>query len=270
MRHARFRELLLALLFVLSATQALADTLADIRARGGLRVGVLDDAPPYSFRDPTGRRFGLEVDLAADIAATIGVPLQLVPVDVVERIDALLDGRVDLVLAGLGYSAPIARAVALVSPPYYASGTNVIARKSERLANWAGLAGVPVCSIQGAADNQRLTGDFGVELKTYKSADDAYQALISGDCRAFAFADSAIVTQLRGDREARWEDYEMPLQPLGEHPWVMAARPGDPLFDAVLTGIAVRWHRDGTLLSLQDKWKLARTPFIESLRQIYR
>lgn len=270
MRHARSRELLLALLVFLAAGQGQADTLTDIRAQGALRVGVLGDTPPFSFRDPNGRRIGLEVDLATDIAATIGVPLRLVPVEIVERIDALLDGRVDVVLAGLGYSAQIARVVELVSPPYYASGTSVIARKSERLANWAGLAGVPVCSIQGAAANQRLAGDFGVELKTYKSADDAYAALISGDCRAFAFADAAIVTLLRSDREARWKDYEMRLPPLGEQPWVMAARPGDPLFSAVLTGIAVRWHRDGTLLELQDKWKIARTPFVESLRQIYR
>ena len=125
-----------------------------------------------------------------------------------------------------------------------------------------------VCSIQGAALNQRLAGDFGAEVLTHKSVGEAQDALTAGDCRAFAFADSAIMTLLRGD--VRWREYEMPLQPIDEQPWAMAARAGDPLFTSLLTGIAFGWHRDGTLLQLQDKWKIARTPFVESLNEIYR
>jgi polar amino acid transport system substrate-binding protein len=251
-----------------AGTAAYSDTLNDIRRNGVLRVGVLQDTPPYSFRERDGRRLGLEPDLAADIAATIGVTLQLVPVEIVDRIDALVANQVDIVIAGLAYNAQIARAVELVLPPYYASGTNVLTRKSERLTSWAGLAGVPVCSIQGAGQNLRLTGDYGVELITHKSVDEAHDALTSGNCRAFAFADSAIVTLLRSD--TRWRQYEMPLQPIDEQPWAMATRIDDPLFSALLTGIAFRWHHNGTLLSLQDKWKIARTPFVESLNEIYR
>jgi len=267
-RHPWLGAFLPALLVSFFSAVTHGDTLTAIRAQGVLRVGVLHDAPPYSFRDGQGKRVGLEPDLAADLAATIGVQLALVPVEFIERVDALVSNKVDVVLAGLSYNAQIARAVELISPPYYASGISVLARKSERLTSWAGLAGIPVCSIQGAAQNQRLAGDFGVELITQKSVDEAHDALSSGDCRAFAFADSAIVTLLRSD--TRWQEYEMPLEPIDEQPWAMAARTGDPLFKALLTGIAFRWHSDGTLIGLQDKWKIARTPFIESLNQIYR
>lgn len=268
MRPRWLRAFLPALVVLCTGTAVYGDTLSDIRRNGVLRVGVLQDTPPYSFRDRDGKRLGLEPDLAADIAATIGVTLRLVPVEIVDRIEALIANQVDIVLAGLVYNAQIARVVELISPPYYASGTSVLTRKSERLTSWAGLAGVPVCSIQGAGQNLRLSGDYGVELITHKSVDEAYDALTSGNCRAFAFADSAIVTLLRGDR--RWLDYEMPLQPIDERPWTMATRIDDPLFSTLLTGIAFRWHRDGMLLRLQDKWKIARTPFVESLNEIYR
>ena len=268
MRPFWLRALLPALLAPLFSAVVHGDTLSDIRAQGVLRVGVLQDTPPFSFRDRDGQRLGLEPDLAADIAATIGVGLRLVPVEIVDRIDALMEKQVDIVLAGLAYNAQIARVVELIQPPYYASGTNVLVRKSERLTSWAGLAGVSVCAIQGAQQNQRLAGDYGIDLITKKSVGEAHDALSSGDCRAFAFADSAIVSLLRSD--ARWRDYEMPLQPIEEQPWAMAVRMGDPLFSALLTGIAFRWHRDGTLISLQDKWEIARTPFVETLNEIYR
>jgi len=267
-RLPRLCALLPALAVLFASSAASGDMLLDIRTNGVLRVGVLQDTPPYSFRDHDGKRLGLEPDLAAEIADTIGVKLRLVPVEIIDRIDVLVKNEVDVVLAGLAYNSQIARVVELISPPYYASGINVLARKSERLTSWAALAGVPVCSIQGAGQNLRLAGDYGVELVTYKSAGEAHGALTSGGCRAFAFADSAIVTLLRSEK--RWRDYEMPLQPIDEQPWAMATRIGDPLFSALLTGIAFRWHREGTLLNLQDKWTIARTPFLESLNEIYR
>ena len=262
MRPFWLRALLPALLAPLFSAVVHGDTLSEIRAQGVLRVGVLQDTPPFSFRDRDGQRLGLEPDLAADIAATIGVGLRLVPVEIVDRIDVLMENQVDIVLAGLAYNAQIARVVELIQPPYYASGTNVLVRKSERLTSWAGLAGVSVCAIQGAQQNQRLAGDYGVDLITRPDPEDWLLE------RAFAFADSAIVSLLRSD--ARWRDYEMPLQPIEEQPWAMAVRMGDPLFSALLTGIAFRWHRDGTLISLQDKWEIARTPFVETLNEIYR
>ena len=142
MRPFWLRALLLGLLVPLLGAVVHGDTLSDIRAQGVLRVGVLQDTPPFSFRDRDGQRLGLEPDLAADIAATIGVGLRLVPVQIVDRIDALMEKQVDIVLAGLAYNAQIARVVELIQPPYYASGTNVLVRKSERLTSWAGLAGV--------------------------------------------------------------------------------------------------------------------------------
>src|SRR3546814_12304467 len=58
---------------------ATADALDDIRKRGKLIVGVKADQPPYGFLGSDGQIAGLEPDLARDVAAVLGVQLELVP-----------------------------------------------------------------------------------------------------------------------------------------------------------------------------------------------
>ncbi len=267
-RPERYLAVALTVLVLVAAGPSRADAITDIRARGVVLVAVSDDNPPYSFRDRNGQRLGLEPDLAADIAATLGVGLRLVPVDLTGRIEALLSNRADVLLAGLVRNRRIERAVHAVSPPYYASGSAVLARKSEKFRRWADLAGVSVCSIEGAPHNEKLAGDYGAEVIGFKAVGDAFDALEAGACRAFAYTDSVLLRELRSD--PRWQDFELPLPAGDESPWVIATRPGEPLLSAALSGIVLRWHRSGLLSTLEDKWKIPRTPFVETAQGIYR
>ncbi|MGH7683794.1 MAG: transporter substrate-binding domain-containing protein, partial [Vulcanimicrobiaceae bacterium] len=44
------------------------DTLAEIKQRGKLIVGVKTDYKPFGYLDPSGKVVGIEPELAADIA----------------------------------------------------------------------------------------------------------------------------------------------------------------------------------------------------------
>src|SRR5690348_7690691 len=81
------------------AASAQADDLAMIRQRGTLIVGVKTDYPPFGFRSPAGEIEGIEPDLAADVANSLGVKLELVPVVASNRIQFLEQGRIDLIIA---------------------------------------------------------------------------------------------------------------------------------------------------------------------------
>ena len=63
-------------------TIAHADVLDDIKKRGKLVVGVKADYKPWGFRDESGEIVGMEVDLAQNVADTMGVELELVAVQV--------------------------------------------------------------------------------------------------------------------------------------------------------------------------------------------
>jgi len=53
-------------------------TLAEIRRRGTLRVGLDASFPPFETIDEDNQIVGLDVDIARAIAADIGVELELV------------------------------------------------------------------------------------------------------------------------------------------------------------------------------------------------
>ena len=91
--------LIAAGLFALEGQRANADDLATIRQRGTLVVGVKADYRPFGFRSPSGEIVGIEPALAADVAQSLGVKLELVPVAASNRIQLLEEGKIDLIIA---------------------------------------------------------------------------------------------------------------------------------------------------------------------------
>ena len=77
--------LLVTLLFVgVMAHHAFAEdtSLADIQAKGTLVLGLDDTFPPMGFRDEnTNEIIGYDIDLAAEVAARLGVELVCQPID---------------------------------------------------------------------------------------------------------------------------------------------------------------------------------------------
>ena len=86
----------------LTATPAQADKLDSIKARGKLLVGVTESSPPFSYRDGAKGIVGYDVDLAERVAQKLGIAAEKIPIINAERIPALQQDRVDLVVAGLG------------------------------------------------------------------------------------------------------------------------------------------------------------------------
>lgn len=70
-----------------------------------MKIGVPVDAPPFGFIGGDQQPAGLDVDVAQLIAAKLGAKVQLVPVASAQRIPALLDKKVDLVVSTLGKNA---------------------------------------------------------------------------------------------------------------------------------------------------------------------
>jgi len=66
------RFLVLALLLLTAVVPARAeDSLAAIKQKGVLTVGVKNDYRPWGFLDPSGKIVGLEIDLATEVASLI-------------------------------------------------------------------------------------------------------------------------------------------------------------------------------------------------------
>jgi polar amino acid transport system substrate-binding protein len=82
-----------------------AETRLDsVQESGVVRIGVRNDNPPMSFISDTGAWVGFDVDLAAAMAAELGVEAELVVVDGTTRISFIQDGRVDMSIASVNHT----------------------------------------------------------------------------------------------------------------------------------------------------------------------
>ncbi|MDH4063118.1 MAG: cation:dicarboxylase symporter family transporter, partial [Acidobacteriota bacterium] len=78
-----------------------ADRLAEVLARGTLRVGFFSDGVPYTFFNPAGQLVGYDVEMAYALTASMGVSPEFVPIERSRIREALDSGTCDVVMSGL-------------------------------------------------------------------------------------------------------------------------------------------------------------------------
>jgi polar amino acid transport system substrate-binding protein len=237
---------------------AQADTLADIKAKGMLTVGVKADYPPFSFRAPSGELTGLEVDLAKDIAQRLGVKLKLEPVDATSRLQFLQRAKVDLVIATMAVKDDRKKAVGVLEPYYYASGVAVLAPKSVGIKSSADLHGKDVCVWKGAyysGSIVTLTGRALVDIKRMRYAKEISEALESGRCTALAYEDMRLMKHKQVLAE-KWQEFDVVSLELPPLPWAIAVRHEDKNapWGQFVTAALADWHKSGMLATLEAKW----------------
>ena len=240
-----------------------ADVLEDIKARGKLIVGVKADYKPYGFLDPSGAIIGIEPDLAKDVADKLGVDLELVPVVSSNRMQFLEQGKIDLMIATMTDKEERRKVVNIVDPNYYSSGTNLLAWKKVGFKDWADIDGKPICGIQGAFYNKRTQQDYGAEVVAFKGTAEALTALKQGNCLAFVYDDSFIVSKL--DEEEWKTDFEMPVPTIDDAPWGLAVALGEDGFKQLMSEMIVGWHKSGRILELETAYGVPNTPFAEAM-----
>jgi polar amino acid transport system substrate-binding protein len=173
---------------------ASAAGLAEIKQRGYLVVGVKDNLAPLGFRNAEGQLEGLEIDLAHRLAADLlGNPeaIAFQPLTNQERLSALLDGKVDLVIARMTATPARARLVSF-STTYYVDGTAFITR-SATVQTLRDLQ-QPIAILNGS-DTVAVVRSLlpRVHLVGVDAYDQAKSLLESGQAIAFA-ADATVLT----------------------------------------------------------------------------
>jgi ABC-type amino acid transport substrate-binding protein len=103
------------------------DVLADIHARGALRVGHTNDYRPFSFTDAAGAPAGIDVDLAQRLANALGVPLQFVDTTWSTLVADLQTNRYDIAMSGVSVTAERASAGCFTAP-YLQTGKTALTR----------------------------------------------------------------------------------------------------------------------------------------------
>ncbi len=250
----------------LGGVQAHADDLATIKQRGTLIVGVKADYRPFGFRTPSGQIEGIEPALAADVAKSLGVKLELVPVVAANRMQFLEQGKIDLMIATMTDTPERAKVVGIVHPDYYASGFNIMVPKSMNVKSWDELRGKPVCGIQGAYYNKEAAEKLGLQVVAFTGTAEALTALKQGRCIGLLYDDTSIEGNLL---EPEWQAYDMPLESQDPQPWGLAVRLGQPEWSAYMSKMVEQWAKDGTVLDLENQYHIKPSKFATDMHKKY-
>lgn len=254
-----------------AATPAAANpspTLAAIRRRGAVVVGVKADYPPFGMIDPEGRPRGLEIDLANELAKRLGAELRLVPVTGANRLQRLEEGAVDVVIATLGDTAERRRVATLVEPNYYASGATLLMPGERRVRDWTEMRGHTVCAVQGSYFNRGMAQRYLLNLLVFNTSRDAKLALRDGRCAAYLFDSTAVWADLQ---EPAWQGYHAPLRPAMAVPWAVALsrhEAGTEL-ERTVSDLLAQWHREGFLIARAQAWGLPVPSFLGEARELW-
>ncbi len=99
--------------------------LEQVMERGVLRVGF-DTFVPWAMKDKDGEYIGFEIEVARRVAADMGVEVEFVPTKWSGIIPALLTGKFDVIIGGMGIQ-PARNLKVNFSSPYEFSGMSLVA-----------------------------------------------------------------------------------------------------------------------------------------------
>ena len=222
-----------------------------VRERGTLRVGMDFGRPPFAYTAPDGQLVGLNVDLARDLAARLGVRVEIVNVSADGFYDAVRVGRIDILVSTLP-PTPAFRDIAL-SAPYVEIGERVIVRAGSMLRTPDDLAGRRVGAELGS-DGDLALRVFArrvplVRDSDYDTGDAALAALRAGSL-------DAVIADGIAARRAVAADPGLALLPLPvrEQPFVWATKRTAVSLTMRTDRALAAARTDGTLARLDARW----------------
>ena len=115
------------LMFAGCAKKESGSLLDDVKKRGVLRVGM-STFVPWAMNDKEGNLVGFEIDVATALAKDIGVRVEFVPTKWSGIIPALLTGKFDVIIGGMGITEERVKKVDF-SDPYDYSGMSIVASR---------------------------------------------------------------------------------------------------------------------------------------------
>lgn len=241
-------------LIVLLLTLALVVSAAGAAAAQTLRVGVNAAFPPFEYiDDETGEYVGFDMALIREMAARMGMEVEIINTAWDGIIPGLLAGHYDVIISAMTITNERAQAVDF-SDPYFATGQVIVVHAGDdSIQTPADLAGKVVAVQIGTTGHfaaERIEGVASVDH--YQFAPEAFLALKTGR------ADAVVVDELVAIQEIRANPGELKVvgQPFTVEYYGIALRKGrEDLLRAINRALA-QVRADGTYDELYRTWIL--------------
>lgn len=249
----RILTLLLGGLILVHGIAANADALADIKQRGTLVCGTLGTAPPFSFQDPKSREIvGYDVAFCKAIADALTVKLQVKLIAVDARIPELLQGRVDVVAANLGYTKERAQQIEF-SDAYFAGPSKLLVRKDDHLTSLKQMETKRIAVVKGSSSEPAVRKLLpAATVISYPDPTSGFLAILQHK------ADGLCASELALIKIQHQVDASTPLdivdQSVYSEQWGIGMRKGEPALRDAVDHALEALEQSGTATAIFDKW----------------
>ena len=256
----RNRAWVLAAVILAWPMLAQADTVADIKQRGEMVIGMEAAYVPYEYFD-AGQIVGYDCDLARAVADKLGVKVRFVDTAWDGIIPALYANKFDAIMSAMTITQARSEKV-LFSVPYGDASNAILLRASgDPVATAEDLSGHGVGAQLGSAGAQ-VAQDFDkklkaegkpgyTELKLYDHYPEAYLDLQNHRIDAVVNSISSLDVVMK-DQPGRYKVI-FGMQSIKAY-FGMAFRKDDKSLQDTTDGVLAGMKADGSLAKLQTKW----------------
>jgi len=213
-------------------------TLEDVLKRGVLRVGF-STFVPWAMQAKDGQFVGFEIDVARRLAEDMGVKAEFVPTKWDGIIPALLTGKFDIIIGGMGIR-PQRNLKVNFSIPYEHTGMALVANKAK------------AAGFKTLADFNKPGVIVAVRLGT-TAQEAAQNFLTKAEIRPFNDEAQATLELVNGRAHAMVASAPLPRIQAAQHPDKLFLPLGDADFTREPIGFAVR-KGDPDFLNFLDNW----------------
>jgi len=235
-------------------------TVARIRSRGTLKVGVSADNLLFGYRNPvTGKLEGFDIDVVDEVAKSIfGTAtghVDYVVENFAQRIPDLRSGKVDMVADIMTINC-VRWAQIAFSTEYFHAGQQVLVRKNAPYKGIQDLNGKKVCTANGSTGNDNLKAKFPkVQRVLVDNISDcmvlfqqgAVEGIVSDNTVLNGFASQDPYAQVRGPQ-------------FTDEPYGLGFNQANVDFVRYVNALLDTWRTDGTWKRIYQKWLPAPVP----------
>ena len=260
------RATTMALAMLLAAStlsaQPLEGRLKRIASTKTITLAYRADATPFSYVNEKKEIVGFSIDLCRRVAQSIEAQLklkdlrvQLVPVTVQTRFDAVSSGKADMECGSSTVTLSRMKQVDF-SSFIFVESTGLLAKAAAGLGSLQNLAGKKISVVAGTTNERALRAQLSAQkvnatVVPFKSRDEAFGALVGDKVDAFASDKLLLIGAVSTSKDQKF--YLLPDQ-LSFEPYAIVLPRNDSSFRLAVNTALSRIFGSGEIMKLHNHW----------------
>ncbi len=233
---------------------ALTTSLADIKEKGSLVIGIDESFAPFTFKDENGNYTGFDIDLATAVCNQLGVTPEFVPIHWLHKETLLNSGAIDCIWSGLSFTNERQEDMGLTGA-YFRNILTVKTAEGISVSSEEDLVGLRIgVQVASAAYNALLYSSVYAKVEEDLMLYNDYEQVLD-DMQSGAL-DCIIVDEHFYNYKVQQEGLTLGSSPMdfGDDFYVIATRKSDTELNMQINAAITELRLSGVLSELSLEW----------------